>query len=118
MPGRLKRKNRSSISKKRLTALVEEATVDCHDESEAVMGLYTMIEDNLRVPFATTVLGVDVSVVGVELNEQEQIVAVCAYGKQRQRIPVCNLPLPSPPPPGAEWIEAYRYWACPPASAT
>jgi hypothetical protein len=20
------------------------------------------------------------------------------------------LPLPSPPPPGAEWVEAYRHW--------
>ncbi len=111
MSGRLKRNNRSSVSKKRLAALVEEATVDCHDESEAVMGLYTMIEDNLRVPFATTVLGVDVSVVGVELNEREEIVAVCVRGKQRQRIPICDLPLPLPPPPSAEWIEAYRHWA-------
>ncbi len=110
MPGRLKRNNRSSVSKKRLAALVEEATVDCHDESEAVMGLYTMIEDHLDVPFATTVLGVDVSVVGVELNDREEIVAVCVRGKQRQAIPVCDLRLPSPPPRGAEWIEAYRYW--------
>jgi len=110
MPGRLKRDNRSSVSKKRLAALVEEAIVDCHDEPEAVMSLYTMIEDSLRVPFATTVLGVDVSVVGVELNECEEIVAVCVRGKQRQRIPICDLPLPSPPP-GAEWIEAYRHWA-------
>ena len=111
MPGRLKRDNRSSVSKKRLAALVEEAIVDCHDESEAVMGLYTMIEDHLDVPFSTTVLGVDVSVVGVELNECEEIVSVCVRGKQRQRIPVCDLPLPSPPPQGAEWIEAYRHWA-------
>jgi hypothetical protein len=65
MPGRLKRNNRSSVSKKRLAALVEEAIVDCHDESEAVMGLYTMIEDHLDVPFATVVLGVDVKVTGV-----------------------------------------------------
>ena len=111
MPGSLKRDNRSSVSKKRLAALVEEAIVDCHDESEAVMGLYTMIEDHLDVPFATTVLGVDVSVVGVELTEREEIVAVCVRGKQRQPIPVCDLPLPSPPPPGAEWIEAYRHWS-------
>ena len=110
MPDRLKRTRRSSLSKRRLAALVEEATVDCHDESEAVMGLYTMIEDHLDVPFATTVLGVDVSVVGVELNEREEIVAVCVRGKERQAIPVCDLPLPLPPPRGAEWIEAYRHW--------
>jgi len=99
------------MSKRRLAALVEEATVDCYNESEAVVGFFTMIEDHLRVPFTTVVLGVDVEVTGVELTQREEIVAVCARGKQRQRIPVCDLPLPSPPPLGAEWIEAYRHWA-------
>ena len=111
MPGRLKRTRRPSMSKRRLAALVEEATVDCCNESEAVGGLFTMIEDHLEVPFAMVVLGVEVQVTGVELTEREEIVAVCARGKQRQRLPVCDLPLPSPPPLGAEWIEAYRHWA-------
>ena len=30
---------------------------------------------------------------------------------KRQAIPVLGLPLPTPRPAGAEWIEAYRYWA-------
>ncbi len=111
MPERLKRTRRSLLSKKRLAALIEEATVDCYNESEAVTGFFTMMEDRLEVPFATVVLGVDVKVLGLELTEREEIVAVCARGKQRQRIPVCDLPLPSPLPPGAEWIEAYRHWA-------
>ena len=97
------------MSKRRLAALVEEATVDCYTESEAVVGFLTMIEDHLEVPFATVVLGVDVNVTGVELTQREEIVAVCARGKHRQRIPVCDLPLPSPPPLGVEWIEAYRF---------
>ena len=40
-----------------------------------------------------------------------EIVAVCARGSERQRIPVVDLPLPSVRPEGAEWIEAYRQWA-------
>jgi hypothetical protein len=111
MPGKRKTTNRPPMSKRRLAALVEEATVDCCNQSEAVCGFYTMIEDHLEVPFATVVLGIDVEVTGVELTRQEEIVAVCVRGKQRQRIPVCDLPLPSPPPSGAEWIEAYRRWA-------
>ena len=99
------------MSKRRLAALVEEATVDCYNESEAVSGFFRMIEDHLEVPFATVVVGVDVEMTGVELTEREEIVAVCVRGKQRQRIPVCDLPLPSPPPSGAEWIEAYCHWA-------
>jgi hypothetical protein len=33
-----------------------------------------------------------------------------ARSGQRQMIPILNLPLPSPPPVGWEWIEAYRHW--------
>jgi hypothetical protein len=28
-----------------------------------------------------------------------------------QAIGILDLPLPAPPPAGAEWIEAYRHWA-------
>jgi hypothetical protein len=27
-----------------------------------------------------------------------------------EMIPTLDLPLPTPPPDGAEWIEAYRQW--------
>lgn len=93
-----------------LDALIAEATVDCYDDSECVTGFYTMLDDNLAVPFQTVVLGVDVTVTGVDLTEDEQITAVCTSGRFKQRIPVLDLPLPTPPPQGAEWIDAYRSW--------
>ena len=55
-----KRKGNTSaarLSKARLDELVAEAIVDCHDESEQATGLYTMITDNLALPFAASVLG-------------------------------------------------------------
>jgi hypothetical protein len=45
------------LSKAELEAMAQEATVDCYDESEQVSGFYTMIADNLEVPFGTKVLG-------------------------------------------------------------
>jgi hypothetical protein len=39
-----------------------------------------------------------------------RIVAICKRGRSRQAIDILELPLPSPPPTGAEWIEAYRHW--------
>lgn len=98
-------------SKAELDRLADEATVDCHDESEQVCGLYTMIENNLAVPFETEVLGTAVVVERVELTERGEIVAVCRRGRRRQRISLLDLPLPSPPPAGAEWIAAYRHWS-------
>lgn len=90
--------------------MVEEATVDAYGESEQAGGFFTMIEEHLRVPFSTTVLGVEVIVRKIDMTESSEIVAICHHGKEKQRISVLELPLPSPPPAGAEWIAAYRYW--------
>jgi hypothetical protein len=94
-----------------LDNLIAEATVDCYNESEAASGIFTVMEENLAVPFKTTILGVEVTVDQIDMNEAEEIVAVCRRGRDRQRIPVLDLPLPEPRPRGAEWIDAYRRWA-------
>lgn len=90
--------------------MVEDATVDCYNESEQITGLLTVIEDDLEVPFKTRVLGVEVTVERVDLNDDEQIVAIVSREKLRQSIPLLDLPLPTPPPGGSEWIDAYRHW--------
>ena len=90
--------------------MIEEATVDAYDESEQATGWYTMFEKHLELPFETTVLGVVVTVASVDLRENNQIVAVCTRGRDRQAISVVDLPLPSAKPAGCEWIEAYRHW--------
>lgn len=98
------------MSRAQLDALVEEATVDSNGEDEQVTGLYTMIVDNLAVPFQTTVLGVEVTIEDIDLTEAGHIVATCRRDAFRHTIPVLDLPLPTPPPDGAQWIEAYRHW--------
>lgn len=84
--------------------------MDAYNESEQAVGFYTMIEDNLDLPFQTEVLGVEVTVEEVDITEDDQVVAVCRRGNRRQRIPILDLPLPAPPPRGSEWIAAYRSW--------
>ena len=103
--------NSGSPSPSRLERMISEAIVDCYNDSEQAMGLFNMIEDRLRLPFVTIMLGVQVSVQKIELNDAGEIVAVCSRGQERQRIPLVDLPLPSPRPEGVEWIEAYRRWA-------
>ena len=93
-----------------LDELLAEATVDCYNDEEQLTGLFTLIEDNLALPFETNVLGVAVTVAGVDLTECG-IVAICQRDGVHQAIPLLQLPLPAPAPGGVEWIEAYRHWA-------
>jgi len=94
-----------------LDALVEQATVDAYDEYEQLASFHVVIEEHLAVPFRTTVLGVEVNVTKIDLLSGTGIAAVCSRGKHRQAIGILDLPLPIPPPGGAEWIGAYRRWA-------
>lgn len=98
------------IGKARLAELIEEANVDAYGESEQTTGWYTMLEQHLALPFDTTLLGAVVKVVRLDLRGENDIVAICTRGRQRQPIRILDLPLPSPRPEGAEWIEAYRQW--------
>jgi hypothetical protein len=100
----------SSLSDAELEALVAEAVVDCYDDDEQLSGLFAMIEGNLAVPFTTEVLGVPVTVRKVDLRAHG-VVAVCYRDRIRQAIGILDLPLPEPAPEGAQWIEAYRWWA-------
>jgi hypothetical protein len=93
-----------------LDQLIEEATVDCDDEEEQVSGFFSMIDENLALPFATQMLGVEVSVVSIEMDDYGGLKAVCERNGYRQNIDLADLPLPVPAPPGAEWVAAYQRW--------
>jgi hypothetical protein len=90
--------------------MIEEATVDAYDESEQAAGWFTMFEEHLVLPFETRVLGTAVTVASIDLRGDHQIVAICTRGRERQAIPLADLPLSTPKPGGSEWIEAYRHW--------
>ncbi len=99
-----------TFSPTRIRELIDEATVDCHDDDEARMGFLSAIEEALVLPFETELLGAPAQVTAVEENEADDLVAVCRRGTYTQRVLLADLPLPSPPPNGAEWIVAWRRW--------
>jgi hypothetical protein len=101
---------RNRISKADLEVMVEEATVDAYGESEQATAWLTALEEHLALPFDTRILGSTVKVTKLDLRGDEEIVAVCTRGRERQTIGVLDVPLPSPRPAGFEWLEAYRYW--------
>ncbi|MGH3180724.1 MAG: hypothetical protein ACRDOH_10305 [Streptosporangiaceae bacterium] len=101
------------LSEEELDALAERAALDAYNEEQQLGGFAVMIEDSLEMPFETTVPGVRVTVRGVTQTTQAEvgIVADCVRDGQHQGISILDLPLPEPPPKGAEWIAACRRWA-------
>ena len=100
----------AALSEAELAAMADYATVDAYGEDEQAMGFHAVIVDNLKMPFMTSVLGVEVTVPDIDLAGDNSILAICARDGFRQAIRLVDLPLPEPPPAGTEWIEAYRYW--------
>lgn len=104
-------KKATNKDRARLHALIEEATVDCNDESEAHMGLMNMIEEHVVCPFPAKVIGEEVEV--VELRSPESgfgLDAVCRYKGKDYKIDINSLELSKQKPKGFEWIEAYQAW--------
>ena len=70
-----------------------------------------MLAEHLIVPFDVLLLGTVVTIERIDMTDGDRIVAICRRGRLRQAISLLDLPIPTPPPTGAEWIEAYRRWA-------
>ena len=78
--------NKGGYEREYLETLIEEATVDCYDEYEQATGLFTMIEDELEIPFTTRVLGMEVAVVAIEQDDSGLgVVAVCERRRERRQ---------------------------------
>jgi hypothetical protein len=97
-------------TRKQLEQMIQDAVMDAYTESEQKVGFLTLIDEHLAMPFETQLLGVIATVRKIDMNQAEEIVAVCNRGREQLRVPVLDLPLPEPPPDGWEWIEAYRRW--------
>ncbi|MGB8029682.1 MAG: calcium-binding protein [Terracidiphilus sp.] len=102
--------NLPPLSKAKLEALIEEAVVDAYNEDEQKVGLLTMMQQYLALPFRVSILGIEATVEKVDMTRDGRIVAVCLRDGVKQRIEILDLPLPKPAPAGAEWIAAYSHW--------
>jgi hypothetical protein len=102
--------NLPSLSKAKLEALIEEAVVDAYGDNEQKVGLLTMMQEHLALPFSVSILGAEATVEKVDMTRDGRIVAVCERNGIRQRIEILDLPLPKQTPAGAEWIAAYSHW--------
>jgi hypothetical protein len=103
-----------TAGKRDLDALIEEITVDCYGEDEELTGFLTFLEDALERPVDATVVGVPVTIVGVDCpaGALRGLVARCRRDGAEAEYEVSLLDVVLPH--GSELarvLAAYRYWA-------
>lgn len=76
-------RRRPKPSKAKFKRMVEEAIVDAYGKSEQVCGFYTMLENDLELPFNTVVLDAGITVERLDLTDDDQIVVVCRRGRKQ-----------------------------------
>jgi hypothetical protein len=101
-----------TAGKQDLEALIEEITVDCYGEEEELIGFLTYLEDTLERPVEATVVGVPVTIVGMDCpaGALRGLVARCRRDGADYEVSLLDVV----PPRGsalAKVLAAYRHWA-------
>jgi hypothetical protein len=97
--------------RKKLRALIDQATSDSVDESDEHAGLLSMIREEVACPFPARVAGEDVECVRFEWPKNGYgLNAICKTKAKTRVVDVGMLEWIEPLPKGHEWIEAYFAW--------
>lgn len=93
-----------------LDELIEEATVDTYDEYEERAGFHATLGDKLVFPFPAKMMGEEIIVSGLDMKDEQRILAVCSRDGQEYRVDMLDLEIDGNSVKGSEWIAAYRRW--------
>jgi hypothetical protein len=97
--------------RKRLRALIDQATNDSVDESDEHAGLLSMIREEVACPFPARIGGEDVECVRFEWPKNGYgLNAVCKNKGTTQVVDIRVLEWIEPLPKGHQWIDAYFAW--------
>jgi hypothetical protein len=94
-----------------LDRLIDEITVDCHDEYEQLTAFETAFENDATFPCPGSVVGEPVDVLSVAgEDDRRELIATCHRNGHRYQIALLDIEL-SPDPNTARLVAAYRRWA-------
>jgi len=99
------------LDRKRLRALIDQATDDSIDESDEHAGLLSMIREEVPCPFPVRLAGQAGECVRLEWPKNGYgLTAFCQIQGKTQVVDIGRLEWVEPLPKGYEWIEAYFAW--------
>ncbi|HIJ01687.1 TPA: hypothetical protein HA363_03475 [Candidatus Woesearchaeota archaeon] len=95
--------------KKRYEQIIEEATMDCHDEDEQISGWACLLDDWIHTPCNCTI-GKEMAVLEkVDTDDTgNAIIGVIKLNKTKLRVLIQDIVLDNPE--AMTYINAYRYW--------
>lgn len=92
-----------------LDSLIDEITIDCHDEGEQLMGFANAFEE-VSFPYPGTVIGEDVQVLSVNAaDDRPDLVATCKRDSRTYDIALLDVDI-NADTDTSRLIAAYRRW--------
>jgi hypothetical protein len=93
-----------------LDSLIDEITIDSHDEDEQLMGFEAAFDEDANFPCHGTVVGEEVEVLSVSRGDnRRELIATCQRDGRSYEIALLDIQL-NADPPTSRLIAAYRRW--------
>ncbi len=93
-----------------LDSLIEEITVDCHDEYEQLTAFQTAFENDATFPCPGAVVGEHVEVLSVAgEDDRHELIATCKRNSHHYEIALLDIDL-NADPETSRLIAAYHLW--------
>lgn len=93
-----------------LDALIEEITIDCYDEDEALTGFENAFDEDAGYPIPATLIGHDVEILSIHASSgRRELIATCQHTTHKHDVALPGLTI-HPRHPAARLHAAYRHW--------
>jgi hypothetical protein len=81
-----------------LDSLIDEITVECHDEYEQLTGFEAAFDEDTSFPCPGTIIGEDIAVQSVSTSDnRRELIAACQRGGQRYEVALLDIELHADP---------------------
>jgi hypothetical protein len=93
-----------------LDSLIDEITVDCHDEYEQLTGFEAAFDEDGNFPCPGTIAGEEVEILHVgQGNSRRELIATCQRAGRQYDIALLDIDIHADPPT-SRLLAAYRRW--------
>jgi hypothetical protein len=94
-----------------LDELIDEITIDAHDEDEQLMGFENAFDEDATFPCRGTVIGEPVEVLHVNRADgRRELIATCQHNDNRYEIALLDITIDGDPAT-SRLLAAYRRWS-------